>query len=97
MNDPISVRNIMSISGKAGDVMFFPGLLQHCAMPNRAAEGSRTGVLIQMLPKFVRPMEDLKSSIAPEVVRGLPKVCFKSQQVPFSSFINVSRQLNCRM
>ena len=63
-----------NISGKAGDVMFFPGLLQHCAMPNKAAEGSRTGVLIQMLPKFVRPMEDLKSSISPEVVQGLPRV-----------------------
>ena len=62
------------LSGKAGDVMFFPGLLQHCAMPNRAPEGSRTGILVQMLPKFVRPMEDLKASIAPEVVRGLPKV-----------------------
>jgi len=66
-------RHMVQAEGKAGDVMFFPGLLQHCAMPNRAAEGSRTGVLIQMLPKFVRPMEDLKSSIAPEVVQGLPK------------------------
>ena len=54
--------------------MLFPGLLQHCAMPNKAAEGSRTGILIQMLPKFVRPMEDLKASISPEVVQGLPKV-----------------------
>ena len=74
----VFIRNI-SISGKAGDVMFFAGLLQHCAMPNRAAEGSRTGVLIQMLPKFVRPMEDLKSSIAPKVVQGLPKVYFIHQ------------------
>ena len=62
-------------------------------MPNRATEGSRTGILIQMLPKFVRPMEDLKSSIAPEVVQGLPKV---SSNVSVVFFIHKSR-FNCRM
>ena len=69
--------------------MFFPGLLQHCAMPNKAAEGSRTGILIQMLPKFVRPMEDLKASISPEVVQGLPKVQAQSDSLRFS-FIHVN-------
>ena len=39
--------------------MLFFGLLQHCAMPNRS-DKSRTGLILQYLPKYVRPMEDLK-------------------------------------
>ena len=66
--------NLLSFKGKAGDVMFFTGLLQHCAMPNRAKEGSRTGLIIQFLPKFVRPMEDLRASIDPKKVDAFPEV-----------------------
>jgi ectoine hydroxylase-related dioxygenase (phytanoyl-CoA dioxygenase family) len=43
--------------GKAGDVAVFFGLAWHCAMPNHSAS-DRTGILIQYLPKFVKPMED---------------------------------------
>ncbi len=43
--------------GRAGDVAVFFGLAWHCAMPNTSAS-DRTGILIQYLPKFVKPMED---------------------------------------
>ena len=54
--------------------MFFTGLLHHCAMPNKAKEGSRTGILAQFLPKFVKPMEDLQRSISKKNIENLPEV-----------------------
>ena len=36
-------------------------------MPNNSA-ADRTSVLGQYLPKFVKPMEDLKRSVTPDVV-----------------------------
>lgn len=56
--------------GKAGDVMVFTGLLHHCAMPNQS-NASRTGVLLQYLPKYIRPMEDIKQSISKKVVERM--------------------------
>lgn len=53
-------------TGKAGDVVLFNGMCWHCAMPNNSGE-DRTGVLIEYLPKFVRPLED-HSVVKPEVV-----------------------------
>lgn len=51
---------------KAGDVVIFVGLLQHCAMPNHS-DKSRSVILIQYLPKWVRPMEDQKGMLKSEV------------------------------
>lgn len=56
--------------GKAGDAMVFVGLLQHCAMPNRS-NASRTGILLQYLPKYIRPMEDIKRSISDPVIERM--------------------------
>ena len=50
---PETVRMV----GRAGDVAVFFGLAWHCAMPNESA-ADRTGILIQYLPKFIKPMED---------------------------------------
>ena len=36
-------RNVVQATGKAGDVMVFVGLLQHCAMDNKS-NSSRTGL-----------------------------------------------------
>lgn len=33
--------------------MLFFGLLHHCAMPNRS-NSSRTGLILQYLPKYIR-------------------------------------------
>jgi len=45
------------LTGTAGDVVVFNGMCWHCAMPNNS-DDNRIGVLIEYLPKFVRPLED---------------------------------------
>lgn len=51
----------------AGSLLLFTGMLWHCSMPNHSA-ADRTSVLGQYLPKFVKPMEDLKASVQDQVV-----------------------------
>ncbi len=46
-----------------GDVVLFYGLTWHCAMPNRSDAG-RIGLLVEFLPKFVTPIEDLTSELS---------------------------------
>jgi ectoine hydroxylase-related dioxygenase (phytanoyl-CoA dioxygenase family) len=48
--------------GLPGDLMLFYGLTWHCAMPNRSDVG-RIGLLIEFLPKFVKPVEDMLSGL----------------------------------
>lgn len=45
------------MTGRAGDVAVFFGMAWHCAMPNNS-DADRSAILIQYLPKFVKPMED---------------------------------------
>ena len=44
------MTNMIQPTASEGDVIIFTGVAQHCAMPNRSNK-SRTGILIQMLPK----------------------------------------------
>ena len=53
--------------GRAGDVAVFFGLVWHCAMPNDS-DGDRNAILIQYLPKFVKPMEDQVRGLRPDVL-----------------------------
>lgn len=48
--------------GEPGDVALFYGVTWHCAMPNKA-DHDRNAVLIQYLPKWVKPMEDMPSAL----------------------------------
>lgn len=48
--------------GDPGDMVVFFGATWHCAMPNRS-DHDRTGILIEYLPKFVKPVEDLLSGL----------------------------------
>lgn len=50
--------------GEPGDLLLFFGLTWHCAMPNTGDHG-RLGLLIEFLPKFVTPIEDMVSGLAP--------------------------------
>ena len=50
--------------GSPGDAVLFFGAAWHCAMPNRSG-ADRIGVLLQYLPKWVKPMEDLRSALPP--------------------------------
>jgi len=53
--------------GEPGDLLLFYGLTWHCAMPNRSDHG-RIGLLIEFLPKFVTPIEDLLSDLPESIV-----------------------------
>jgi ectoine hydroxylase-related dioxygenase (phytanoyl-CoA dioxygenase family) len=50
-------RDAVQQTGAAGDVVVFNGMCWHCAMPNHS-DDDRIGVLLEYLPKFVRPLED---------------------------------------
>jgi ectoine hydroxylase-related dioxygenase (phytanoyl-CoA dioxygenase family) len=53
--------------GEPGDVALFYGLAWHCAMPNNA-DHDRNAVLIQYLPKWVKPMEDMPAALSKDFV-----------------------------
>jgi ectoine hydroxylase-related dioxygenase (phytanoyl-CoA dioxygenase family) len=55
------------MTGRAGDVALFFGLAWHCGMPNHS-DADRTGILIQYLPKFVKPMEDQVRGTRQEII-----------------------------
>lgn len=48
--------------GDPGDGVIFYGAAWHCSMPNNS-DFDRSGVLIEYLPKFVKPVEDMHSSL----------------------------------
>ena len=51
------------MTGQPGDVALFFGATWHCAMPNNA-DHDRSAILIQYLPKWVKPMEDMPAALA---------------------------------
>lgn len=55
------------ITGKPGDVAVFFGMTWHCAMPN-VSDHDRTAILIQYLPKFIKPMEDQMRGVKKDVI-----------------------------
>lgn len=57
-------------TGKAGDVVIFYGLAWHCAMPNNHASEQRSAILLQFLPKFIKPMEDQLRGVNPDVIKA---------------------------
>ena len=48
--------------GEPGDVALFYGVTWHCAIPNRS-DHDRSAILIQYLPKWVKPMEDMPAAL----------------------------------
>jgi ectoine hydroxylase-related dioxygenase (phytanoyl-CoA dioxygenase family) len=55
--------------GAPGDTVIFFGSVWHCAMPNKG-DFDRSAILIQYLPKFVKPMEDMPSALPADVLDG---------------------------
>lgn len=51
--------------GEPGDTVLFFGACWHCAMPNKSTH-DRIGVLIEYLPKFVKPVEDMLTTLDEE-------------------------------
>jgi ectoine hydroxylase-related dioxygenase (phytanoyl-CoA dioxygenase family) len=50
------------MTGKKGDVVVFFGAAWHCAMPNHSQQ-DRNAVLLQYLPKFIKPMENMAAAL----------------------------------
>ncbi len=50
------------MTGNPGDGVIFFGAVWHCAMPNHA-DFDRSGILIEYLPKFVKPVEDMHTTL----------------------------------
>jgi ectoine hydroxylase-related dioxygenase (phytanoyl-CoA dioxygenase family) len=53
--------------GEPGDTVIFFGAVWHCAMPNLSQQ-DRSAILIQYLPKWVKPMENLPAALSKEFV-----------------------------
>lgn len=62
-----AAAKVERMTGKAGDVAIFFGMAWHAAMPNRS-DANRSAVLIQYLPKFVKPMEDQVRGLDPKIL-----------------------------
>ncbi|MGJ8616459.1 MAG: phytanoyl-CoA dioxygenase family protein [Sulfitobacter sp.] len=54
--------NCAQMTGEPGDVTLFYGVTWHCAMPNNSSH-DRSAILIQYLPKWVKPMEDIPAAL----------------------------------
>ena len=52
--------NLQQMIGKPGDIVFFNGNCWHGAMPNKSHH-QRAALLIEFLPKYIKPVEDLVS------------------------------------
>lgn len=64
-------RDAIRTTGRAGDIVVFNGMCWHCAMPNES-DGDRIAVLVEYLPKFVRPLEDHSVVKAEVIARATP-------------------------
>lgn len=53
--------------GEPGDVALFFGVAWHCAMPN-TSDQDRAAVLINYLPKWVKPLEDMPGALPQEFI-----------------------------
>lgn len=53
--------------GEPGDAVLFFGAAWHCAMPNRSSH-DRSAVLINYLPKWVKPLEDMPAALPQETL-----------------------------
>ncbi len=55
--------------GEPGDTIVFFGAAWHCAMPNRS-EHDRNAVLINYLPKWMKPLEDMPGAMPPGFIEA---------------------------
>jgi len=53
--------------GEPGDTVLFFGAAWHCAMPNRS-DHDRNAILVNYLPKWVKPLEDIPAALPPGFV-----------------------------
>ena len=64
--------NLKQMLGKPGDLVFFNGNCWHGAMPNKSNH-QRAALLIEFLPKYIKPVEDLVSFLDEDFKRNCPE------------------------
>ena len=57
------------MTGAPGDTVLFFGAAWHCAMPN-ASDHDRNAVLINYIPKWVKPLEDMPGALPASFIDG---------------------------
>ena len=81
--------------GEAGDAVIFFGALWHCAMPNHSND-DRSAVLVQYLPKFIVPMEDLTYALPADFIHNASPMLKQllSQNIPYPQRLDILKQGN---
>jgi len=78
-----------------GDLVFFNGNCWHGAMPNKS-DHQRAAILIEFLPKYVKPVEDLISYLDEDFKNN----CLKRVKqllgfnYPYPKIMDVSKSVN---
>ncbi len=88
-------KNCSRMLGKAGDVVIFFGAAWHCAMPNISKQ-DRSAVLLQYLPKFIVPMEDMRASLVPEILTHASPYLLQllGENVPYPEILEEAEATN---
>ena len=62
-------QHCQRMKGNPGDAIIFFGAVWHCAMPN-FSNHDRSAILLQYLPKFIVPMEDMKATLHKDIIKN---------------------------
>ena len=92
-NDDFS--NLKQMTAVPGDLVFFNGNCWHGAMPNKS-DHQRAAILIEFLPKYVKPVEDLVSYLGDDFKKNCPE---RIKQLlgfnyPYPKIMEVSKSVN---
>ena len=87
--------NLKQMIGNPGDLVFFNGNCWHGAMPNKS-DHQRAAILVEFLPKYVKPVEDLVSYLDTNFKKncsGRVKQLL-GLKYPYPKIMDVSNSLN---
>ena len=92
-NDDFS--NLKQMTAMPGDLVFFNGNCWHGAMPNKS-DHQRAAILIEFLPKYVKPVEDLISYLGDDFKKNCSE---RVKQLlgfnfPYPKIMDVSKSVN---
>ena len=87
--------NLKQMIANPGDLVFFNGNCWHGAMPNKS-DHQRAAILIEFLPKYVKPVEDLISYLDEDFKNNCSK---RVKQLlgfnyPYPKIMDVSKNVN---
>ena len=92
-NDDFS--NKQQMIGSPGDIIFFNGNCWHGAMPNKS-QNQRAAILIEFLPKYIKPVEDLVSYLDESFKKNSNDRIKQllGLQYPYPKIMDVSKSVN---